>query len=118
MASRPAGEAERREATQSEASSTLRGTGAGSRDRDGNAWQYQRHSGSTQPAAEKNAIPLPTALKGLEEASGCSEWALRCVASVLESPGARSDAEIALAKINSWLGPSSDRQVLSQVIGS
>jgi len=109
------------QASQSSSGYPPKGSGGGSRDRDrdSNTWQYQRQNGSsTQPAPEKT-IPLPAALKGLEEASSCTDRALRCAASVLESPGiARADAEIALSKISSWLGPSSDRQVLTQVINS
>jgi len=91
-----------------------KGTGSGSRDRDSGAWSYR--NSSSQPAPEKS-LPLATALTGLEEATGCTEYSLRCVASVLDGD-ARSDAEIALSKISSWLGPSPERQVVSQVVSS
>lgn len=100
------------------------GTSA-ARDRDGNAW-HARHSGSrraqnaacTQPPTEK-AVALPAALKGLEEATGCSEWALRCVAAILDnSSTARADVEAALSKVSSWLTSSPERQVLTQFASS
>jgi len=80
---------------------------------------YRSGSGGGAPPPAEKSMPLAAALKGLEEAAGCTDFTLRCVASVLESPGIeRTDAEVALSKVNSWLGSTPDRQVLSQVAGS
>lgn len=107
-----------RHSQQNASASAAKASGGSSRDRgSGDARQYQRQSGSQQPM--EKPMPLADALKGLEEATGCSDRALRCVASVLDTPSvARTDAEIALQKMSAWLWPSSDRQVLSQVINS
>lgn len=64
-------------------------------------------------AAGEKGIALPVALKGVEEATGPTDWTLRCSAAVLENPTiGRVEAEAVLQKIATWLLPSADRQVV------
>lgn len=100
------------------------GSGSGGRERDGNAWSNSRHNGSAQgappqPAAVDKNLGISAALRGMDEATEPTEWALRCAAAVLDAAASsRSQCEVVLAKLNNWLGPPSDPQVLSQFASS
>jgi len=70
-------------------------------------------------AGSQDKMSLPVALQGLQDASEASEWACRCACAVLENPSAgRIDMETVLQKLKSWLSPSPERQVITQLIAA
>jgi len=97
------------------------GSGSVGRERDGNVWSNPRHNGSAQgaPPPVDKTLSISAALRGLEEATEPTEWALRCAAAALEiAASSRSQCEVVLAKLNTWLGPPTDTQVLAQFAAS
>jgi len=92
------------------------GSGSGGRERDGSVWSNPRHNGGSQgaPPSIDKSLSITAALRGLEEATEPTEWALGCAAAALDaSSSSKSQCEVVLAKLHGWLAPPADPQVLA-----
>lgn len=79
------------------------------------AWGNPLHNGVT---ADKS-MTVPSALKGVQEASGITDFVLTCAATVLDKTQAgRSDVEAVLSRLAAWLLPPVQPQILQLIANS
>lgn len=85
----------------------------------GSAWHKQGVHGSSTTVEKTSQPPLLAAIKGVAEANGPTEWALRCACVTLEHQKVElEEADRTLSRIVEWLIPPVSPQVLSLVVSS